>query len=139
MTLQWNDGVAKTGDDVRETKKRREILNKQYVADAAYTVVLEVAEPSEDELLEVLIHPNWPLYIGRKSCGAGPLRPRTVDTDTIQEALQTVELHRAAQMKDSYRIWVEGGESRSIYGLRDWESRIHAGQQWIEEDTIGTT
>jgi CRISPR system Cascade subunit CasD len=139
MQLQWDGVTVKTGGDVRETKKRREILNKEYVADAAYTVVLDIEHRPEPEVLDALVQPNWPLYIGRKSCGSGPLRPRKVEHETIRSALQEIALHRSAKAKGPYRIWVEGGDSRSIYGLRDWDSRIHAGQQWIEEDVVDTT
>lgn len=139
MTGMWKDGTYQTGDDVRETNKRREILNKQYIADAVYTVVLAPADLPEDELLGALRRPNWPLYIGRKSCGAGPLRPERVDHKTVRGALEDLNLHPDAKMQSHYRIWTEGGDRRSIYGLRDWESRIHAGKQWIEEETIEKT
>jgi len=139
MTLRWDNGVPKSGEDVRTTDKRREILNKEYLADAVYTVVLDCADLPEADAREALTHPRWPLYVGRKSCGAGPLRPRRVEYDTLREALGDIGLHRAAKADGPYQIWIEGGESRSISGLRDWESRIHAGQQWIEEDTIETT
>lgn len=136
MMGMWKDGEYLTGDDVRETDKRREILHKQYIADAVYTVVLDLSALPEDELLDALHRPNWPLYIGRKSCGAGPLRPETVEYETVRAALEDTALHPDARMQSQYRIWIEGGDSRSIYGLRDWESRIHAGKQWIEESTI---
>jgi CRISPR system Cascade subunit CasD len=139
MTGMWKDGTYQTGDDVRETDKRREILNKQYIADAVYTVVLAPTDLPEDAFLGALRRPNWPLYIGRKSCGAGPLRPERVEYETVRGALEDIDLHPDAKMKRQYRIWTEGGDRRSIYGLRDWESRIHAGKQWIEEETIEKT
>lgn len=135
----WKEGRYRTGSDVRETKKRREILHKQYIADAIYTVVLDPSEYEETDLLAALKAPRWPLYIGRKSCGAGPLRPTQIEHDSLSQALKATKLHPAGEMKNQYRIWVEGGRDRSIYGHRDWESRIHAGKQWIEEDTIDDT
>jgi len=136
MTGVWKDGSYQTGDDVRETEKRREILQKKYIADAVYTIVLQPTDLPERELIDALTRPQWPLYIGRKSCGAGALRPKSIDHDTGRAALKALDLHPDAHMQKQYRIWVEGGDQQSIYGLRDWESRIHAGKQWIEEDTI---
>lgn len=139
MAGMWNNGKYQTGDDVRETDKRREILHKQYIADAVYTVILDPIDLPQSELVGALRRPNWPLYIGRKSCGAGPLCPERVDCETVRGALKEIDLHPDAKMQNQYRIWAEGGDSRSIYGIRDWESRIHAGKQWIQEDTIGNT
>jgi len=143
MTGYWDQDGYKTGEEARgrygSSSANRSILNKEYVADAVYTVVLDCTDLPEADVLEALIRPRWPLYVGRKSCGAGPLRPRLVAYDTLREALESIGLHRAAKTDGPYQIWIEGGESRSISGLRDWESRIHAGQQWIEEDTIRTT
>lgn len=136
MTGVWKEGRYRTGSEVRETKKRREILNKQYMADAIYTVVLDLMELEEENILDALKSPAWPVYIGRKSCGAGPLRPTTIEQNSLPQALKSAKLHPAAKMKNQYRIWVEGGKDRSIYGHRDWKSRIHAGKQWIREDTI---
>ncbi len=139
MTGVWKEGRYRTGSEVRETKKRREILHKEYIADAIYTVVLQPRGIDEAPVLAALKAPNWPLYIGRKSCGAGPLRPTRIEHDSLSEALTATDLHPAAEMKNQYRIWVEGGDDRSIYGHRDWESRIHAGKQWIREDTVSKT
>lgn len=139
MTGMWKDGTYRTGDEVRETEKRREILRKQYIADAIYTVVLDPTDLAEDVLLDALRRPNWPLYIGRKSCGAGPMRPEHVEYETVRGALRGIALHPDAKMQAQYRIWTEGGRKRSIYGLRDWESRIHGGKQWVEEETIERT
>lgn len=136
MTGMWKDGEYRTGDEVRETEKGREILQKQYIADAVYTIILDSTDLPEGDLITALRTPNWPLYIGRKSCGAGPLHPKPVDYETVRSALEETDLHPDAKMQNQYRIWVEGGERRSIYGLRDWASRIHAGKQWIEEDTV---
>lgn len=136
MTGVWKEGQYRTGSMVRETKKRREILQKEYIADAIYTVVLFPKGIDDEDLLTALKAPQWPLYIGRKSCGAGPLRPTMIEHDSLSEALEATDLHPAAEMKNQYRIWVEGGTDRSIFGHRDWESRIHAGKQWVREDTI---
>lgn len=136
MTETWADGEYLTGNEVRETEKPREILHKEYIADAVYTIILAPTGLSEERLLRAFRQPKWPLYVGRKGCGAGPLRPAIIASDSLQEALRSADLHPAAEMKHRHRVWTEGGDQRSIYGLRDWESRIHAGKQWIKEDTV---
>lgn len=136
MTGLWQDGEYRTGDQVRETEKSRETLRRQYVADAVYRVVIDMNTVSEDRLAEALAAPKWPVYVGRKSCGAGPLRPQKIEGESIRSALKSMDLHPAADADGPYRVWIEGGEEHSVHGLRDWSTRIHAGKQWIQEDAI---
>lgn len=146
MTGYWEDGRYVSGEEARgrygSSAENRSILDRKYVADAAYTVVLELLSFPEEKVLGALRRPEWPVYIGRKSCGAGFLRPERIGHDTVREALEdfdNVELHHARPGQDQLRIWIEGQGSRSIQGLRDWKSRIHGGKQWLEEDTIENT
>ncbi len=143
MTGYWEGGRYVTGEEARgrygSSSENRSILDRKYIADAAYTVVLKPKSLPEEKLLGALRRPKWPVYIGRKSCGAGFLRPEQVGHDTVREALEDVaslKLQHPRPDQTQLRIWIEGRGSRSIQGLRDWTSRIHAGKQWLEEETI---
>jgi CRISPR system Cascade subunit CasD len=132
----WGDGRYHGGDEARNTDKAREILRKEYIADGIYTVALSVETVAEETLLSALKVPKWPVYIGRKACGAGHLRPKMVEARNAKEALRKADLHRSADPDGPYRTWIDGDEGRPVNGLRDWHSRIHAGKQWVREEVI---
>ncbi|MCS4054092.1 type I-E CRISPR-associated protein Cas5/CasD [Salinibacter ruber] len=152
MTGYWKNGQYVSGKEARgrydSSSANRETLHKQYVADAVYTVVVSISDEvpiggevptgDEEKLLDALRAPKWPVYVGRKACGTGYLRPEQADYPDLKTALQKTELHDAADMEGPYRIWTEG-HGRAVAGLRDWETRVHAGEQWIEEDTVDVT
>ena len=145
MTGYWEDGRYVSGKEARgrygSSSENRSILDRKYIADAAYTVVLKLASLPEEKLIGALRRPKWPVYIGRKGCGAGFLRPERVGHHAVREALEdfdNLELQHPHPRpgQTQLRIWIEGQGSRSIQGLRDWASRIHAGKQRFAKGTI---
>jgi CRISPR system Cascade subunit CasD len=92
-------GSASTGTHIRE---------RDYWADAGYTVALTLDPPDEaptlGDLADALQHPARPLFIGRKPClPATPLYAGRSAAGTLQEALETASLPDWADARDTYR------------------------------------
>ncbi|MGW1642929.1 type I-E CRISPR-associated protein Cas5/CasD [Streptomyces lavendulae] len=77
-TVTTAEGKKRTGDTTTL------LTHRTYLADAAFTAALTPTPQTPDGLLndaaEALIHPRWPLYLGRRSCPPeGPLLLGTSD------------------------------------------------------------
>ena len=129
-------GSASTGTHIRE---------RDYWADAGYTVALTLDPPDEaptlGDLAEALQHPARPLFIGRKPClPATPLYAGRSVAGTLHEALETASLPDWADARDTYRAWWPADAShdraRPVTDRRDWTNQIHVGQRWIVQDTV---
>lgn len=133
LTTPWMEGTWSDGrwtTDVRDTKKDREILRKKYIADAVYTLVLDL--PEEEAVFDALRQPHWPLYIGRRACGAAHLEPRLCDYPSIEDALRDLP----SDHMPPFRVWIDGQGNRHIAGHRDWSTDIHVGEQRIEQKVV---
>ena len=66
------------------------ITPKQYLQDAAFQVFVVSDEASLKKYEAAMLHPRWPVCLGRRSCApAIPIVPRIVEYDSIEEALNT--------------------------------------------------
>lgn len=129
-------GSASTGTHIRE---------RDYWADAGYTVACTLAPPDEaptlDDLTAALQHPARPLFIGRKACvPAAPLYAGRTTGDSLKEALRSAALPRWADDRADYRAWwpaAPGDEgARPTTDQRDWVNQIHVGNRWVAEGTV---
>jgi len=143
-------GSASKGTHIRE---------RDYWADAVYTVALTLDPPGGDPSLadvsEALLRPERPLFIGRKTClPAEPLLLQETEASSLLEALRFAPLHkRAKSANGTYEAWwpaspdddgipeplkdhVSVNLRQPVTDRRDWVNQIHAGQRWITHGTL---
>lgn len=64
------------------------LSNRYYLADAVFVVAIEVSDEMLDKLAEALVHPQFPLYLGRRSCSpAGRILLAKHQDLTMEQAL----------------------------------------------------
>ncbi|MBF0393468.1 MAG: type I-E CRISPR-associated protein Cas5/CasD [Alphaproteobacteria bacterium] len=117
------------------------IRNRQYLADAAFTVAVTLAPSEEDgqptliDLAAALERPARPLFFGRKGCF--PAEP-------IGRGIVVGETFRAVLLRDApfglTRLWLPDGEPDAADGqpmtvadLRDWPCNVMAGSRVVRE------
>lgn len=129
-------GSASTGTHIRE---------RDYWADAGYTVALALDPPDEaptlDDVTAALQHPERPLFIGRKPClPAAPLYAGRLSAASLKEALETAPWPDWADDRSSYRAWwpaaMDDPQARPTTDRRDWSNQIHVGERWVHHGTV---
>lgn len=110
--------------------KGTHILNKEYLADAVFTVALGlagVAPVSLDELEGALKHPARPLFLGRKSCiPSGPiLVAGRVDAASAREALAMISPPQGVHRDEGgRRTWYDADAHHDVHDVREvWDRR----------------
>jgi CRISPR system Cascade subunit CasD len=133
---QRKGGSASSGTHIRQ---------RDYLADACYTIALTLEGPDEaptlDDLAEALQRPARPLFIGRKPClPATPLFVGRTTSDDLASALSDPTFLAAKCSPGEYTIWHEADredmKSRPYTDRRDWQNQVHTGQRWVKEDTV---
>ncbi len=128
-----------------ETRANLHIRNREYWADAVYTVALalepEDAAPDLAALEQALREPERPLFIGRKPClPAAPLLVGRRRAGSILEALAaTPRLGRDRERgSGALRAWVSEGEQAggptreiAVTDERDWANQIVVGRRIV--------
>lgn len=144
-------GVRKRRSKIRN--KPREILHRDYWADAVYTVALTLDPAGESPTLadvsSALTHPARPLFIGRKTClPASSLHVLCAKAANLVEALQNVPLVAGADKPDDHKYsmwWPAPSHERSrgerlhrqsVTDRRDWKNQIHVGERWVHSDRV---
>lgn len=127
--------VEKRAGATYDTPHRR---RRDYLADHDCHIVLrlvEVADPSLDDLAVALDRPARPLFIGRKPClPSSPLFAGWIEAPCVRAALQALGIAGRA-------IWPqqEPGEpgSADLADLRNWRTGLHTGSRVVVEGAIG--
>jgi CRISPR system Cascade subunit CasD len=113
------------------------IRNREYWADAVYTVALYVESLSAEDVEEAFKRPERPLFIGRKPClPAERLLQMTVDAPSPKEALQlpsTIPTDENGKRVVPTRIWHESDDGKPVTDARDWTNQIHVGERRMKE------
>jgi CRISPR system Cascade subunit CasD len=138
----WGRVQGRAG--ARETREGTHIRYRDYIANAAYTVVLTLLPeppPTLDAIAAALQTPARPLFIGRKPClPALPIYAGQMTAESIREALCKAPLHpRAAGRK--FRAWLPADGQAPQLAIpitddRDWHNQIHVGRRWMREENI---
>ena len=64
------------------------ITPKQYLQEAAFTVLIWGDSETLDKVYQSLRHPKWTPYLGRKSCVPSiPIIPNIIEAETVDEAI----------------------------------------------------
>ncbi|MCG2803614.1 MAG: type I-E CRISPR-associated protein Cas5/CasD [Cellulomonas sp.] len=89
VALRFGVRIDQPGELLRDFQTARSLDGREsmplsyryYRADARYLVGLEAERELLEGLVDSLLHPVFPLYLGRRSCPPSePLRPRLVET-----------------------------------------------------------
>jgi CRISPR system Cascade subunit CasD len=116
------------------------IRNREYWADAVYTVALHVDGLPAEEIKDALVRPERPLFIGRKPClPAKRLFQGTVEAPSPKEALQipsTIPTDEDDEKIVPTRIWHESDEGTPVTDARDWTNQVHIGERRIQEEDL---
>ncbi len=128
-------GAAKAGTHIRY---------RHYLADAIYTVALQLLPEDEEPTLEMLdaalSNPARPLFIGRKPClPSVPMALGIVNAPSLIAALETCERDavRTGQ-NETFLAWLnvddgadDQGNVMPITDERDWANQIHTGRRFM--------
>jgi len=138
--------ATQRGEPLPRTEKTTHIRYRDYLADAVYTVALELKPPDADpdaaRLEAALRAPARPLFIGRKPClPAEPILLGRYPADDLRTALVRAPLSPRASDSRRLRAWLpaDGPHVRGALPVtddRDWTNQIHVGRRFIREDFI---
>ena len=129
---------------------------RQYIADGRITTAFRVHPapglPSHDDLVQALLYPARPLFIGRKPfIPSVQLFQETRDADDILQALMDTPLSPMDSFPDPIRLSWPHGEGSSLaagvvitdqyhtWDRRSWHTRLHTGSRPILEGTAPRT
>lgn len=116
------------------------IRNREYWADAQYTVALHVNGVPAEDIRDALVRPERPLFIGRKPClPAKRLFQDTVEAPSPKEALQlpsTIPTDEDDNQIVPTRIWHESDDGTPVTDARDWTNQVHVGERRIRETDL---
>jgi CRISPR system Cascade subunit CasD len=113
------------------------IRNREYWADAQYTVALHVDGLPAEEIEDALVRPERPLFIGRKPCLPGKrLFQGTVETSSPRAALRdpsTIPTNEQGEKIGPTRIWYESDDGKPVTDARDWTNQVHVGERRVRK------
>ena len=109
--------------------------NREYWADAQYTIALHVVGMSADDIETALTRPERPLFIGRQPClPAARIFQGSVEASSPREALRmpsTIPTDDEGNEVVPTRIWHESGDGKPVTDARDWANQIHVGERHV--------
>lgn len=113
------------------------IRNREYWADAQYTVALHADGLSAEEIEDALRRPERPLFIGRKPCLPGKrLFQGIVEASSPRAALRdpsTIPTNEQGEKIDPTRIWYESDDGKPVTDARDWTNQVHVGERRVRK------
>ena len=111
--------------------------NREYWADAQYTIALHVDGMSADNIETALTRPERPLFIGRQPClPAARIFQGSVEASSPREALRmpsTIPTDYEGNKVVPTRIWYESDDGKPVTDARDWANQIHVGERHVRE------
>ena len=130
----WGHLDQRAGGDA---SKDTAIRNREYWADAQYTVALHADGLSAEEIEDALRRPERPLFIGRKPCLPGKrLFQGTVEASSPRAALRdpsTIPANEQGEKIDPTRIWYESDDGKPVTDARDWTNQVHVGERRVRK------
>ena len=130
----WGHLDQRAGGDA---SKETAIRNREYWADAQYTVALHADGLSAEEIEDALRCPERPLFIGRKPCLPGKrLFQGTVEASSPRAALRdpsTIPTNEQGEKIDPTRIWYESDDGKPVTDARDWTNQVHVGERRVRK------
>jgi CRISPR system Cascade subunit CasD len=139
-------GIAQGRAGAEATRTGTHIRYRDYLADAVYTVAIELrpldADPEAAQIESALKAPARPLFIGRKSClPSAPIFLGRMDAADLRDALVRAPRSPRAESGAKLRAWfaADGPHIRGALPLtdeRDWTNQIHVGRRFVQEGFI---
>ena len=135
-------------DEKRRTGRRVDVVTNQrwrdMRADARCIIAITLsagAHPDLDQLAQGLMHPQRPLFLGRKPfTPSTPLLLGIIEADGIRHALEQVsaELQIDHECKAQWPREEGGtGTQISVRDMRNWRAGVHGGERQVIEGKIG--
>lgn len=111
-TVQGSGGVLFAANGKPRGNGSTIITPKQYLQDARFTVFLWGDESLLDDCFHALLHPKWPVYLGRKSCVPSvPLIPHWVQADSPEEAVSVFTEEESIRSVHKIRVEMDASSS----------------------------
>lgn len=129
----WGRLDQRAGSDASKGTAQR---NREYWANAQYTVAMHVEGVNAEAIGDALVRPERPLFVGRKPClPSERIFRSTVEADSPQSALRIPET--IPDDVTPRRIWHESDDGTPVTDARDWKNQIHTGERRVTE--VGVT
>lgn len=139
--VEGREGGSSTGTHIRY---------RHFLADAIYTVALNLSPASDEPTLATLAtalgQPARPLFVGRKPCiPSSRVSMGLVSGNDLRSILQSVPAVGGGRgVAPPWRAWwpatdetpVVGARRIAVYDDRDWTNQIHTGRRWLIEGVI---
>ncbi|MGC3997672.1 MAG: type I-E CRISPR-associated protein Cas5/CasD [Anaeromyxobacter sp.] len=150
MTEGWTTRGAPEGRaGGQETRNNLHIREREFLADAAYTIALALEPggeaPTLDHVARALDEPERPLFVGRKPClPSSPLLLARSQAGSLVEALaHAPALGRPIPAGRTLRAWLPAEVSADCAGTeltvtdeRDWVNQIVVGRRVLKMTTV---
>ncbi len=145
----WTTTGALSDREGGSASKETYPLEKHYLADAVFTIVVALHDPSYEPTLDqieaALRRPARPLFLGRKSAlPAAPILVGRFAASSAREALERIP--RIGERGDSGLLaawWPaeEGGDDNTtrvvpVHDERDWSKQMHTGRRFLRHGLI---
>lgn len=125
----WGRLDQRAGSDSSKGTAQR---NREYWANAQYTIALHVEGMAAEEVEKALTRPERPLFIGRKPClPSVRIFQGTVEAPSPGEALRIEST--IPDGATPRRIWHESEDGHPVTDARDWVNQIHVGERRVSE------
>ncbi len=129
--------------------KEMHIRYRSYLADAVYTIALQLVPPTEapglDDIERALREPARPLFLGRKCClPAGPLLLSRTRASGVRVALKDLPRIGLRGDEGALSAWwateTPGDEADTrlipVTDDREWRNQIHVGRRFLRHGTV---
>lgn len=130
----WGHLDQRAGSDSSKGTAQR---NREYWADAQYTIALHVDGMPAEEIKAALTRPERPLFIGRQPClPSERIYQGAVEASSPREALymsSTIPTDDEGNKVVPTRIWYESDDGKPVTDARDWTNQIHVGERRFDE------
>ena len=113
-TVTGTDEVLLTAAGSKRSSGATIITPRQYLQSSTFTVFLWGDEDTLTMCGQALLHPHWPIYLGRKSCVPSvPVIPQWVEANTVEEAVRCMTDTELKAAQDVLRVEIELGPGES--------------------------
>lgn len=137
-------------DEKRRTGRRIDVVTNQrwrdVRADARCIIAATLSDdghPNLEQLAQGLIHPERPLFLGRKPfTPSSPLMMGIIEADSVHHALEqmSAELQIDRGCKAQWPETENGSGTRiAVRDMRNWRAGVHGGERQVIEGTIGAS
>ncbi len=124
---------------------------REYRCDAHYSIALTATDDAPFDLKtcrQALLHPVWPLYLGRKSCPLGlPMKPAIVEANHLKAAFEQlssenmtclpIEAHNSVYWEDGFESGFDDAQDHKTFTRRDRpDYRSNDPQRWHFSDRL---